>query len=117
MRRLPTHVHHPLGERDLTGISEDATVCSSVAGIADQLCIPNADTLFFGLGLRENGHCGPDASTIGCIFKMSDTRLEDFFGAVDRACVKKMQTFPKQAADTARIVAPGQFGHVFQLAG
>jgi hypothetical protein len=24
MRRLPTHVHHPLGERDLARISEDA---------------------------------------------------------------------------------------------
>lgn len=115
-RWLPAHLHHPLGKRDLTWISADGAVCGAVAGVANQLRIPNADTLFFGLSLREDGHCSPDAPAIGCILKMSDTRLEYFFGAAGGARIEKTQAFPKQAPNAACVVAPGQPRHTLECA-
>jgi len=40
---------------------------------------------------------------MGCKFTMSDTRLEDFFGAAGGARIEKMRAFPEKAADSSTV--------------
>jgi hypothetical protein len=47
---------------------------------------------------------------------MPYTGLKYLVRAAGTALIEEMQAFPKQAADAARIVPPGQPGHAFECA-
>ena len=94
------------GEFQILQVAENRSVGLLVAGVAEELVIPNPNRWSLRGGWGENGYQGLDFSSIRPVIQMLQQSLAYMIGIAHISEVANLQRGPKEAADAAGIVAP-----------
>jgi hypothetical protein len=113
----PAEVANRAGEVGVARVPDDHPVRLAVAGVPDQLLVPDPRAGPLRRGRGEHGERRSDPSAVGCLPQVREGLGRDLVGAGDVAAVPHPQAAPVEPADAAAAVAPGNTGAEGQLAG
>ena len=113
---LPTPRPTVLGEPDLVRVADDAVV-GPVAGVAQQLVVPDPDLPFAVDHRLEHREQRDDVAVVSGPREMSTAGFVDLPRGLTVAGVGDFEPLPEQSADTAVAVPPGHLRAVFEFGG
>ena len=114
-RSLPAELLGFAGEFCILRVAENRSVGLLVAGVAEELVIPNPDSRPLRGGGGENGHQGLDFPAVRSVIQMLEQSSMDMIGIAHIATIADFERGPKETADATGIVAPSHACTVFQL--
>ena len=113
----PAEVTHGVGEVGVARVPDDRSVRLAVAGIADQLLVPDPRAGSLGRVRGEHGEGRSHPSAVGGLPQVRERFGGHLRGGGDMAAVAHPQAAPVEPADAAAAVAPGSPGPKRQLCG
>lgn len=113
----PAEVAHGAGEVGVARIPDDRPVRLAVAGITDQLLVPDPRAGPLGRVRGEHGEGRSHPSAVGGHPQVRERFACQLRGGGDMAAVAHLQAAPVEPADAATAVAPGNPGAEGQLGG